>query len=244
MVELLTDRSEEELRFIARWYSSRFDRTERPIRLLLVGGWAVWSYNEYEPSVDIDIIASNKTRSSLFHQLKKERGYKEERTHIRETRILFLPHKKGRIEIDYGRPRDRPMFKGRKEVLPWALGMSNYKVVDIEDGFLPVPKRGILLLYKLKAISDRSWLLGKGEGDPTWLRIKLAKDRSDVLALLDPEKGGEDFDLGLLGEELKRLSFLPDLLRSVAIDHDACRRYRCGREDAMGWVDRLLSLVQ
>jgi hypothetical protein len=243
MVEPLAERSKEELYYIANWYSSKFDRTVRPIRLLLVGGWAVWSYNNHEPSVDIDIIASNKTRNSLFFELKTERGYIEERTHTREKRILFLPHENGRIEIDYGRPRDRPLFKGRKEELPWNLGMSNFQMVDIEDGFIPVPERGILLLFKLKAISDRSWSLEAGEGDPSWLRTKLAKDRSDALALLDPARGGEDINLGLLGRELGRLPFLTDLLRSVANDQDACRRYRCSRDDAIIWVDRLLSLT-
>lgn len=240
----VTERSKIEMFYIAKWYSQKYNRELGSIRFLLVGGWAVWCYNRYQPSVDIDIIASNKVRSSLFHRLRNERGFLEKRTHDRGTRILYLPHGDETITMDWGRPRDKPRFKGREEVLTWKLGMDNHNLMDIEGGYLPVPERGLLLLYKLKAIHDRTWDIEHNIGDKVWLVSKIQKDRSDILALLDPAKGGDGIVIDLIGSEMERVPFLFPILEDVGNDVDASRMYHCSRSEAKKWVGRFLGLIR
>jgi hypothetical protein len=54
----------EELIEIFRWVHSREKMEKYPVTVL-VGGWAVYSYNQWYGSVDIDLVTNNKTRQSL-----------------------------------------------------------------------------------------------------------------------------------------------------------------------------------
>ena len=70
----LLARSREEVGHVARWYADHRGRNERPPSLLLIGGWAVYQYNPYTMSRDIDIIVNSDTRRSLVRWLRSERG--------------------------------------------------------------------------------------------------------------------------------------------------------------------------
>jgi len=54
----------EELIEIFRWVHPREKKEKYPVTVL-VGGWAVYSYNQWYGSVDIDLVTNNKTRQSL-----------------------------------------------------------------------------------------------------------------------------------------------------------------------------------
>ena len=122
--------------------------------------------------------------------------------------------------------------------LPYALcGSSEFveKVVFDESGRLAVyvPRKSLLLLYKLKAFRDRTFDL-KTRGPVMnikrreWLQTKMEKDGADLIALLNPKpekyviKEEIDFDLLKKVLEKQQLHFgletikeLPEKKRSV-----------------------------
>lgn len=236
-------RSETELRIIAEWYSSHFAKDLRPIKFLLVGGWAVWCYNPYYPSVDIDIVVTNKARSSLFHHLRRSRAFDFTMSAERNRMVFMIPYEGKEIIIDYDKPDSPGDIEGHAGSLPWAHALENFKVFDVGKGYLPVPERGILLLHKLKAIVERSWKLEHEGADRLWLTGKIAKDRADVLAMLDPAKGGRDIDISLLGGLIKALPCLLDALKGIPDHRESHERYGCAHGEAEDWTARLVSLI-
>jgi hypothetical protein len=92
---------------------------------------------------------------------------------------------------------------------------------------MPIPERTVLLFFKLKAAWDRNYRLGIGaSADPEWERGKLTKDRGDIIALLDPDMGGHEVDLTLLGELIEERPFLVKCLSSAANDRAAVQKYQ------------------
>jgi len=236
-------RSELELRYIAEWYSGHFSRDAEPIKFLLVGGWAVWCYNSYYPSIDIDILSTNETRNSLFSYLHKTRAFDRRMSAQRNRMEFMIPFDDKEIIIDYEKPDAPGKINGKTCSLPWTFAWKNFKVHDIGKGYLPIPERGILLLHKLKAIIDRTWNVEHDDERKTWLIGKTAKDRADVLALLDPEKGGQEIDIGLMGRIIKGLPCLLEELKAIPEHSESYVRYKCERQEAKDWTGRLVSLI-
>lgn len=69
----IVESSNEELQAIARFLKSR-EVVTSPITVL-IGGWAVHSYNPWYGSIDIDLITNARTRNSLKNHLVKNRGF-------------------------------------------------------------------------------------------------------------------------------------------------------------------------
>ena len=57
-MEPIADESLKELQIIFRWVQGRGGELTDS-RIVLVGGWAVFAYNQYWGSVDIDLITEN-----------------------------------------------------------------------------------------------------------------------------------------------------------------------------------------
>ncbi|HRU11571.1 MAG TPA: hypothetical protein P5189_03330, partial [Methanomassiliicoccales archaeon] len=91
---------------------------------------------------------------------------------------------------------------------------------------LPVPERTTLLVLKAKAAWDRNYRLRNGTSpDSEWERGKLHKDRGDILALLDPTKGGKDVRIDRLAKLLEGWPFLWDCIIGALRDAAAVRSY-------------------
>jgi hypothetical protein len=238
----LFDRSYEEINHIARWYADHKGRSEERPSLLLIGGWAVYKHNPYTYSRDIDIIVNSNTRQSLVHWLRTKRGFKKQRDELGQQSVM-LRSPQGPIRLDYVSTTAKNQFHGRKETLTFELARQHFIVVDFEEGYLPIPERGPLLLLKLKALHDRTNDLSLPGADTEWLTLKIAKDRSDILSLIDGEHGGVDIDLELVAKELDRLPFLITLFGTISSDPAACSLYRVKRMDAERIVGTFLSLV-
>jgi hypothetical protein len=73
----IIESSQTELQEIARYLQARED-PEAPVTVL-IGGWAVHSYNPWYGSIDIDLITNSKTRASLQEHLVKNRGFVRDR---------------------------------------------------------------------------------------------------------------------------------------------------------------------
>ena len=239
----LFDRSYDEVNHIARWYADHRGRSEKTPDLLLIGGWAVYKHNPYTYSRDIDLVVNSKTRQSLVHWLRTQRGFVKERGAMGDQTVM-LRCPQGIINLDYVSTIAKNKFHGRKETLPFDIARQHSIVVDFKEGFLPIPQRGPLFLLKLKALYDRLNDIKTGTGDIEWLKLKVLKDRADILALIHMERGAESIDLGLVGKELDRLAFLMAPLETVASDAEACRFYGVPTEKAKQMMRTFLSLVR
>jgi hypothetical protein len=239
----LLARSREEVGHVARWYADHRGRNERPPSLLLIGGWAVYQYNPYTMSRDIDIIVNSDTRRSLVRWLRSERGFEMQRDELGQQHVR-LRTADGNIRLDYASTVARNIFHGRSEMLPFHIARANSVVMDFEEGFLPIPEPGPLLLLKAKALHDRKYDARLPGTDRAWLGEKVAKDESDILSLIDREHGGGELELELVARELQRLPFLFDLIEQIPSHPASCSLYRIARSDAEGLVRTFLSLVR
>jgi hypothetical protein len=192
--------------------------------------------------VDIDLVTNSRTKSSISNYLVSERGYRRDKEAM-GWKYVYLETKAGRIQIDFG-AREEDKFWGREEALDLAALDANVVVRRIGFVDVPVPNRSFLLLMKLKAAWDRGLRIDKGEStDPERERGKLVKDYGDVLALLDPDRGGAELDVGFLGPELERLPFLRETVRKVAESGDGAAKYGIDPAKARGLVARFEGLV-
>lgn len=103
----------------------------------------------------------------------------------------------------------------------------------------------MLLVLKLKAASDREYRITHGTShDIEWERGKIMKDRADILALLDPGRGGRDVNISFLGEMMQIYPFLAERLGKVALDREAVEFYgHMGQDEAKKLIELALDLL-
>lgn len=233
-----------ELTYILQWVSDRGESSGSP-ETVLIGGWAVYSYNDYYGSVDIDLVTNNATKKSLEWHLLNTRGYE----HYREygSHGVGKRTRYGWIIIDYISRETRDPFEGRNERLDFHILDTHTEMRRIIDGVpIAVPTRSLLLLFKLKAAWDRAYRIEQGisEDALTRERGKLIKDYADILALIDPNFGGNELELGFLGEQFVRFEFLKDCLANIPENNDALAKYgNMDQETAQNTCNNLLSLI-
>jgi signal transduction histidine kinase len=97
--ESITELSLKELVSIFRLLGSREADEERP-GAVLMGGWAVYSYNRYHGSTDVDILAPNRLRDSLIRGLKRSRGYEYRPLEDGEKPQLYRDFESGRVIVE------------------------------------------------------------------------------------------------------------------------------------------------
>jgi len=234
----------EELIEIFRWLRNRGEAESHPTTVL-IGGWAVYTYNQWYGSVDIDLVTNNRTRQDLMWYLRKERGFVPRRDKMNTTTVI-RNIVGGTIVIDFGSREDIYKFEGREEQCPFSLLDGQTEVRAISPGFsVVVPERTLLMTFKLKAAWDRSFRIQNGSSsDEEWEKGKLSKDRADILALLDPAAGGTTIDIQYLGERLHSYPFLTESLRKIPDDIDAINMYRMMNQvEARDSIEGLLQLV-
>lgn len=238
----IIDASREELIEIFRWVQAR--EKDDPITVL-IGGWAVFCYNPWYGSVDIDLITNNRTRQRLMKYLRDERGFVPQRDPLVPTTVIKNVQE-GTILIDFGSREDVCRFVGRDEQCPFSLLDGHTVRREIRPGFsVIVPERTLLMIFKLKAVWDRQFRIkSKTSTDEEWEKGKLRKDRADILALLDPDAGGRETDIQYLGERLHEYPFLAEMLREIPDDKDAIDLYRrMTDEEAREIIETLLLLT-
>ena len=241
MVQDIITASFNELKTVLSWSSNNEGKD-----IVLVGGWAVYSYNKWYGSVDIDLVSSRKTRKSLEHFLLTEKGYKPLRNKGGGT--VFKPFVgPQKIIIDFANREEHYLFEGGKEELNFNV-LEGHTVVRGITGELivTVPERALLLLFKLKAAWDRHYRISNSSShDPEWETSKLLKDRADVLALLDPKADNIDLDLLFLGEMMERYDFLTGALDAIKADTESHRKYgMMDSDDCRKVIDNLLVLIR
>ncbi len=234
----------EELRFILNWVREREEPAENPVTVL-VGGWAVYAYNPWLGSIDIDLVTNRNTKESLMRFLIKEREYRHHR--IPGIHTVYKPTDYGQsVIIDFGNRDEHYRFEGRDEELNFDSLNGQIIEKDIRSGIAAcVPTRSLLLLFKLKASWDRAYRIeNETSDDIDRERGKLIKDYADIIALIDPSQGGREIEINFLGEKLEDFYFLRDCLRRIPENRDAVEMYNGMSQEAVrDNIMRLLSLV-
>jgi len=108
----------------------------------------------------------------------------------------------------------------------------------------PGASRAALLVTKLKAAWDRNWRLENKETiDAEYEHRKLVKDYSDIIALVDKERGGKTLDLEMLGGMLDRFKFLRIVLDRVEDSIPAAEFYGSTPTNTKQMIEELISLL-
>jgi len=220
--EILVEESRSELILLLRWFS-RFGPMPT-----IIGGWAVYFYNSYFGSTDIDVVGPNHqgTFRDIVERYERTHGYDftskdmpglevtSRKPVVRDEQIV------GYVEIDactFEDPAPASFHEDANKKLPYSLAAEKRFQREVrleEDAVCYIPSKRLLLLYKIKAARDRTYDL-KTRGTVIdmakleWLRGKLTKDRSDVLAILDPNPRRsiveERFDADAFQDLVRRL---------------------------------------
>ena len=222
---------------------------------IIIGGWAVFFYNPYYGSVDIDVIGPS--GNGQFYEIIE--GYERLNDYtitnqgplgteiIASKAILSKAGEKiGDMEIDactYEQPAVDEFHEDNSKRLPYSMcekeGCKRQLTIE-KDCVCYVPSKPLLTLFKVKARRDRAYdIRTKGATmNPTrlaWLRSKVIKDGSDIVALLDPADRQatlkDEMDYGQM-KALASVSNLTDLvmetLQEVLKDNTVMSHY--GRE--------------
>jgi len=239
----LINLSYEELRYILRWAIERGPGTGGP-RIVLIGGWAVHVYNAWGGSIDIDLVMNARVKGTLMMHLRSERGYsKVGPEHMAGQRVQrTTPF--GPVKIDIASFELYYPFEGTGATLPMRQLRTESVEMGLEGMPVHVPARAMLLVMKMKAAWDRQWRLDHGKSvDSAWETGKVIKDLADILALVDPDRGGTGLSVPFLGRQLEEYPFLRDVLARAGSDPLGAGRYRIPQERASAMVERLLGLV-
>ena len=234
----------EELKYILQWVNQREENKEKTVTIL-IGGWAVDSYNPWYGSIDIDLVTNHRNREGLKWYLQNQRGFE----HLREPGLHSVAKNTpaGKIIIDFLSRETADSFEGRSETLDFHILDGNTGIKTVRD-VVPaaVPTRSLLLLFKLKAAWDRRYRIQHNTSeDALWDQGKCVKDCADILALLDPNYGGTDLDIAFLGKQLARFEFLKRCLERIPDNLDALTKYeKMDQETARETCDKLLLLLQ
>ena len=97
---------------------------------------------------------------------------------------------------------------------------------------------------KFKAAWDRSWRYNHGKShNPEWEFSKIIKDYSDILALIDPDKGGRDLEVEQMGEFFSKHEFIKPVLDRISESRAAAEKYGITLDQAEEIVERFKSVV-
>jgi len=212
---------------------------------VIIGGWAVFFYNPYFGSVDIDVVGPslNGTFDEIIEGYERSHGYEITKQDLLGTEIVASKtirskagKKIGDMEIDacsYEQPAVGEFHEDKSKTLPYALCEKDgckQEVSIAKDCVCYVPSKPLLTLFKVKARRDRSYdITTKGStmnsSKLEWLRSKVTKDGSDIIALLDPAnrratlKDKMDYDqMKALASESNLTNLVMDTLQNVLED--------------------------
>ncbi|MBM4248163.1 MAG: hypothetical protein FJ149_01745 [Euryarchaeota archaeon] len=237
----IRDESRSELLALFDIVNARERELDRPTTLL-IGGWAVYTYNAYFGSVDIDIVTTSDMKRRLATMLRK-RGFRYYKDAF-EDRRLCRQTAAGPVQVDFFNSRTPYNFEGRKASMKYEILYDGFERNPVGGVSVPVPSRTGLLVTKMKAAWDRGWRLENAKSaDPEYETRKLVKDNSDIIALADREKGGKTLDLNLLGGLLDRYQFLKAVLERVPASTEAAELYGIPHAKAKTIIAELVGLL-
>jgi hypothetical protein len=240
----IIDASLAELAEIFHWVHERQSPND-PVTVL-IGGWAVYCYNPWYGSIDIDLVTNAGTRQHLMRHLETTQGFIKRRNPPFRNSVVKRVPPDGEIIIDFISRTHSNCFEGRDENCPMNLLNGRTIQKEISPGFsVTVPERTLLFILKLKAASDRAYRIQEhATHDEDWEKGKLRKDRADILSLIDPQVGGTELDFMFLGDMVRQYPFLTNVITIIPQDLDAIQFYgRMDRDAAQRAIDDVLRII-
>lgn len=226
------------------------------IQATLVGGWAVFAHNPYLESIDIDIVVPNDRIPHVEHILIEQCKW------IPTTTDMPIWKRFSKQIPDAGL-HDHIIFdllstdlvnafhEDNSKKVPFHICLQKNQFVkkSINDLVnISVPRKELLLLYKLKAYRDRIFDLHNREiteREKFRLTAKATKDLSDTIALLDPDYG--PLDLMTLRSLVSKqgLQFLAITVKELTSHSEAIEQYRgTSTLEVQGWVEKMMAAFQ
>lgn len=238
----LAEDSFKELKHIFDWSINNEDYKSGDV--VLIGGWAVHSFNPWKYSLDIDLIATGRFKDKLKEHLHSTRNYGKEKDSTGNT-IYLKKLDYGDIYIDFLPKEDS--FHGKNQFLD--LRKIKYGTVfrNISYSFEPsfqviVPEISMLLLLKLKAAWDRHYDLSlQTILNREYLNEKFTKDCGDIIALLQ-SNAFQDARFELLASAFSEFHFLRDFLEKGIIEDNSTFE-RISHRNRKALIEKLLHLI-
>lgn len=237
-----------ELKAIAEWLEEMEESGKIKPLTVLIGGWAVYSYNPWYGSIDIDLVTNSDIKNRLMWHLIEKRHYTSDHSPPPTTvyKEVAIGGNKQKIRLDFGSRVELNPFEGvKKNPLSFDTLDEHTSTWHMGDGFhIRRPDRSALLVYKLKAVWDRGYRVRWGR-DTGWDEYKLEKDYCDILALIDPSRYSDDLDYAFLAEELGTRDFLRDEIKNLCNKATPIKRYgNIGQPDIESICETLLMLTK
>jgi len=237
----------------------------------VIGGWAVYFYNSYYGSVDIDIVGPT-LDGRLMYILTDFQGHHDyEEVYKDEMGIeksFSKPVYKGErhvgdIEIDACTYEEEfnIFHEDRSKRLPYDLCDREDLRVQLSlsetdrNNLIYIPKKSLLLLFKIKAFRDRRYDIENKRAiiaaeKFTWLEGKVVKDGSDIIALLDPNPSrymiNQKIDTKILKELIEEydLGFILDALENIHTVKESLALYpNSNAQHIATWVRDILNKI-
>jgi hypothetical protein len=253
--------SYQEVASLLKWFS-----LHGPIPII-IGGWAVYFYNSYFGSIDIDIVGPSHQGRFIDIIERYERTHGYEFTAKDELGLEVTSKKPvyqndtliGYLEIDacsFEDPKPGSFHENPQKLLPYTLTAEKpyHKEIKLEeDAICYIPTKPLLTLYKIKAARDRAYdLRTKGTimeaAKAERLRGKLTKDRADIIALLDPQPKNyiikEDFDIEVFHRLIEQfdLGFTLETLTELPKYNDSIQLYNStiNSKQIQKWIKKII----
>lgn len=233
----------------------------------IIGGWAVYFYNSYYGSVDIDIVGPTMDGRMMYILIDFQGNhdyievYKDELGLEKSFKkpVYDGTRHVGDVEIDactYEEEYNIFHENGAKK-LPYDLCerpelREKIFLNEDENNSIYIPNKSLLLLYKIKAFRDRSFdVIHKrailAADTLSWLEGKIIKDGSDIIALIDPKpvryRINQEIDTSILKELIEEydLWFILDTIENIPNMMDSLMLYSNTKEMAVNkWVRDIL----
>lgn len=223
------DESYKELKEFVEWFNRIYG-----LHPIIIGGWAVYHYNSYFQSKDIDVVFEFPRRAwdqqllSYFsaHGYKmldqKKSGAAGESTSTALVQTFRKRVNGDYIDVDACSTTDSNAFvKKQYSGLRVPYSFLPKKVIEATvpgtRAVYRIPRIELLLLYKIKAYSDRDELsknAGKEE-EVRWLQSKRDKDGADVIALFDEKNCRQKIDFKNLQKMVGSLGLSEPVLETL-----------------------------
>lgn len=138
------------------------------VQTTIIGGWAVFSYNPYFESIDIDLVAHYRKISQVMAIITDQCQWKLTTIQTAdETFTRFfkpIPGQDENVYLDLFSTNFENVFhENSNKVLPFDLCLraGHYVRRSIYDINVNVPTKELLFLYKLKTYRDRVFDISK-----------------------------------------------------------------------------------
>jgi hypothetical protein len=219
----------------------------------IIGGWAVYFYNPYFGSVDVDVVGPSFGGEfyDVIERYERSHGYSVVQNdplgiEVVASKPIYgkMIKKIGDMEIDacsFEQISAGIFHEAKTKSLPYSLcgKESNRGEVRIaKNSVCYVPSRALLALFKIKARRDRSYDFRTKAATMNaqrleWLRGKIVKDGSDIIALLDDGyRKGALLDRRFASDQFRKIAseegltrFAKETVQDVLIDESAISRY-------------------